>query len=417
MNACGAPAGAARTPPEICNGLDDDCDGTIDDGIMLGAGRPCTSATSARMPCPRHRVVQRRHRVLRHAAHARRQEVCNGIDDNCNGRSTKGRCPASASPAAPTWAPATPASTACVAGKLVCSSGSGMPTAEVCNGLDDNCDGVIDNGNFPETGTDLPLPGPRPGEGRRRHLQGRPPGLPRHARLRLRGLRAARPRDLRRPRQRLRRRGRHEPDLPVGPRPARKGAARSSACPASSPAPTATSASATTACRSAAPTRPARPTSAATRTPAPASTSAPASSAASPKICQHGLLRRLLHARLRGRPDVQRGRLPGRQVRGRQLRRGNQYCDDGNCVDLCTPGQVPAAASAASAASASTDNCATVALRRRPVLRPEDRPVPRRHLRGDPVRKGPALHPGDRRLRAPTRATHQLPRPVLACAR
>ena len=27
-----------------------------------------------------------------------------------------------------------------------------MPQAETCNGIDDNCDGVIDNGNFPQTG-------------------------------------------------------------------------------------------------------------------------------------------------------------------------------------------------------------------------------------------------------------------------
>ena len=36
-------------------------------------------------------------------------------------------------------------------GQLVCNA-TGMPMAEVCNGKDDNCDGVIDNGNFPETG-------------------------------------------------------------------------------------------------------------------------------------------------------------------------------------------------------------------------------------------------------------------------
>ena len=102
----------------------------------------------------------------------------------------------------------------------------------------------------------------------------------------LRRLRAARPRDLRRPRQRLRRRGRHDPDLPLGAADARRVAARSSACPASSPARTATSASADL-LRAAAlrgqqdlPDRPA----AATRPPAPASTCAPAWSAAIAKV-------------------------------------------------------------------------------------------------------------------------------------
>ena len=34
-------------------------------------------------------------------------------------------------------------------GRLVCNA-TGMPQPEICNGIDDNCDGVIDNGNFPE---------------------------------------------------------------------------------------------------------------------------------------------------------------------------------------------------------------------------------------------------------------------------
>jgi len=42
-------------------------------------------------------------------------------------------------------------------GRLTCSVTGGTPQMEVCNGLDDNCDGVIDNGNF--TSTDCLCPG------------------------------------------------------------------------------------------------------------------------------------------------------------------------------------------------------------------------------------------------------------------
>ena len=43
-------------------------------------------------------------------------------------------------------------------GRLVCNA-TGMPMVEICNGIDDNCDGVIDNGTFPQTGKSCLCPG------------------------------------------------------------------------------------------------------------------------------------------------------------------------------------------------------------------------------------------------------------------
>jgi hypothetical protein len=80
---------------EICNELDDDCDGEIDESF-LKCGDP--------LHCP--------------AA-----EVCNGEDDDCDGQIDEGD---------------------------VC--GGCVPSPEICDGCDNDCDGIVDNppdGGFP----------------------------------------------------------------------------------------------------------------------------------------------------------------------------------------------------------------------------------------------------------------------------
>jgi|GEM_PF-1958046 len=87
-DASGCPLGC-EPPNEACNGFDDNCDGVIDEGFdcVLGETQPC-------------------------------QTSCD-VEGRTSGRST------------------------CEAG---CSYGECVPPAEVCNGLDDNCDGVVDEG-------------------------------------------------------------------------------------------------------------------------------------------------------------------------------------------------------------------------------------------------------------------------------
>lgn len=71
-------------------------------------------------------------------------ETCNGLDDNCDGIIDNGDFG--------TWTCGTGQCQAnisrCQGGHLVDSSACvpGTPVAEVCNGLDDDCDGVVDNG-------------------------------------------------------------------------------------------------------------------------------------------------------------------------------------------------------------------------------------------------------------------------------
>jgi hypothetical protein len=139
--------------PEMCNGVDDDCDGTVDDGFET-IGDACTAgvgecAEDGFLVCDAARTGLECDAVPGQPV----QETCDGLDNDCDGTPDQ---------------PFTDLGTTCTAGvgaceatgAMVCTvdgtgtecdATAGTGTAEACNGVDDNCDGAVDE-DFPGLG-------------------------------------------------------------------------------------------------------------------------------------------------------------------------------------------------------------------------------------------------------------------------
>ncbi|MBI5478362.1 MAG: hypothetical protein HY906_05865, partial [Deltaproteobacteria bacterium] len=118
--------------PEVCDGLDNDCDGMVDDGILCGI------------------------------------EVCNGFDDDGDGQTDEHPCgdwktcplPGEYQDCGISLGACTPGKTKCVSGQMTCdfsAPGQHEPVEETCDCVDNNCNGVVDEGIAKECYTAAPL--------------------------------------------------------------------------------------------------------------------------------------------------------------------------------------------------------------------------------------------------------------------
>ena len=141
--------------PDDCNGLDDDCDGLVDEDCQCQADTPCAgSAIGICQPgvqlCDGNVLVDCRGQVQPEAT-----ETCNGRDDDCDGvtdEDTDEACFGGSADLAGVGICRAGRRT-CVGGALLeACEGQVLPIRELCDGRDDDCNGRVDDGFLPAVG-------------------------------------------------------------------------------------------------------------------------------------------------------------------------------------------------------------------------------------------------------------------------
>jgi Putative metal-binding motif len=133
----------AMASAEICDGLDNDCDGAVDEGDP-GGGNACNTGQLGQ--CAAGTTVCQSGGLVCAVNTPATAELCDGLDNDCDGVADDGNPEGGQSCFAGGLGVCAAGTTICSGGALNCNPDY-MPSAEICDGLDNDCDGAIDDGN------------------------------------------------------------------------------------------------------------------------------------------------------------------------------------------------------------------------------------------------------------------------------
>ncbi len=137
----GALACLPNPKPETCDGQDNDCDGVVDNGDPGGGAACSTGQPGVCSAGIRHCVAGQLSCVAKVAPSA---EVCDGQDNDCNGAPDDGDPGGGVACSTGKPGPCAAGTTHCVAGSIVCEQNV-QPASETCNNVDDDCNGIVDD--------------------------------------------------------------------------------------------------------------------------------------------------------------------------------------------------------------------------------------------------------------------------------
>lgn len=127
---------------ELCDGIDNNCSGSVDEGNP-GGGGPCSTGglgvcASGTLQCVGGALTC----VPNQSPSA---EICDGLDNNCNGSVDEGNPGGGMACNTGLLGVCSAGTTQCIGGALTCVQNVSA-SSEVCDGLDNNCNGSVDDG-------------------------------------------------------------------------------------------------------------------------------------------------------------------------------------------------------------------------------------------------------------------------------